>query len=68
MAKLRLMGAGEIAKRLGVGPSRVQTIIWHQSFPRPYQTLMMGSVWDAEKVERWIAEHRPELAQDPEGS
>jgi prophage regulatory protein len=61
------MGAGEIAERLGVGPSRAQAIIWRHDFPRPYQVLKMGAIWDAAAVERWIREHRPDLAEDPEG-
>jgi prophage regulatory protein len=29
--------------------------------------LRMGSVWDAEDVEAWIREHRPQIDEEPEG-
>jgi prophage regulatory protein len=61
MDKIRLMGAAEIGQRLGVGRSRAHAITRDRDFPAPYQTLVMGSVWDARDVEAWIAEHRPEL-------
>ena len=60
------MGTSEIGQRLGVGRSRAHAITRDRSFPEPYQTLAMGSVWDARDVEAWIAAHRPELAEDPE--
>jgi prophage regulatory protein len=65
--KLRLMGTAEIGARLGVTRSRAHAITRDRDFPPPYQTLTMGSVWDAEDVERWIRAHRPEIAEDPEG-
>lgn len=66
MDKIRLMGAAEIGQRLGVGRSRAHAITRDRNFPEPYQTLAMGSVWDARDVEEWIREHRPELAEDTE--
>lgn len=60
------MGAKEIGDRIGVGRSRAHAITRDRDFPAPYQTLAMGSVWDAEDVERWIREHRPERAEDAE--
>jgi prophage regulatory protein len=66
VAKIRLMGTAEIGQRLGVGRSRAHTITRDRSFPEPYQTLIMGSVWDSEDVETWIREHRPELAEESE--
>lgn len=68
MDKIRLMGAAEIGQRLGVGRSRAHAITRDRDFPEPYQTLAMGSVWDARDVEAWIRAKRPELAEDPEGS
>jgi prophage regulatory protein len=59
------MGAKEIGDRLGVGRSRAHAITRDRDFPAPYQTLAMGSVWDAEDVEAWIAEHRPGLDDEP---
>jgi predicted DNA-binding transcriptional regulator AlpA len=64
--KVRLMGSAEIGARLGVTRSRAHAITRDRSFPEPYQTLSMGSVWDARDVEAWIREHRPALAEDPE--
>ncbi|RZU50207.1 hypothetical protein EV385_1972 [Krasilnikovia cinnamomea] len=61
------MGTAEIGARLGVTRSRAHAITRDRDFPEPYQVLTMGSVWDAEDVERWIREHRPALAEEPEG-
>lgn len=60
------MGTSEIGRRLGVTRSRAHAITRDRDFPEPYQTLIMGSVWDVEDVERWIRQHRPELAEEPE--
>lgn len=66
--ELRLMGTAEIADRLGVTPARVNQITdsVRLRFPAPLARLRMGQVWLAADVEAWIAEHRPELAEDPE--
>lgn len=58
------MGTSEIGRRLGVTRSRAHTITRDRDFPEPYQTLSMGSVWDAEDVEAWIKTHRPGLDDD----
>jgi prophage regulatory protein len=62
--KIRLMGAKEIQDRLGVGRQRAYQIVQRRDFPEPYQTLAMGSVWDAEDVEEWIKRRRPHLAEE----
>jgi prophage regulatory protein len=64
--KVQLMGAWEIRQRLGYTREWVQRLIVRRDFPEPYQTLRMGSVWDAEDVDAWIAEHRPTLNEDTE--
>jgi prophage regulatory protein len=58
---IRLMGASEIALRLGITRQRVYQITVRFDFPRPLVTLAMGSVWLADDVEMWIREHRPHL-------
>lgn len=66
--ELRLMGPAEIGKRLGgIGRTRVYQITQRRNFPLPIAELEMGNVWLAEDVEAWIREHRPELAEEPEG-
>lgn len=62
------MGTAEIAERLSVTPARVNQITDSRklAFPAPLQRLRMGQVWLAQDVEAWIAEHRPQLAEDPE--
>lgn len=62
------MGAAEIQERLGISRQWAYTLTARRDFPAPYQVLKMGSVWDAEDVEAWIAEHRPDLAEPVEGS
>ncbi|OZV76265.1 hypothetical protein CA850_27705 [Micromonospora echinospora] len=53
-----LVGPGEILAMLGVGRSRFRQIIVHPNFPRPFQTLMAGSVWLRSDVEAYIAKYR----------
>jgi prophage regulatory protein len=67
MEKVRLVGAAEIQDLLGVTRTRVHQITRTKGFPEPYVTLRMGSVWAADEVEAWIREHRPKLAEEPEG-
>lgn len=51
----QLVGASEIATRLGV--ARPQVIHeWrrrHQDFPAPVASLAMGHLWNWPEVERW---------------
>jgi hypothetical protein len=54
-----LMGAAEIADRLGVSRQRVQQLIARPDWPAPAATLEMGRVYRTEDVEAWIREHRP---------
>lgn len=56
-----LMGSAEIAERLGISRQRVQQLMARADWPEPYDTLAMGKVWLSEAIEKWIAEHRPEL-------
>jgi prophage regulatory protein len=63
----RLMGQQEIRERLGYSRQHTAMLIGQKGFPDPAYVLGMGRIWLAEEVEAWIAEHRPELAQDAEG-
>lgn len=50
-----LMGAAEIAGRLGVTTPRVHQIASADpTFPTPAAVLRMGKVWKTADVERWI--------------
>lgn len=60
-AKIRLMGAGEIQERLGVGRTRAYQLVTRKDFPDPVAELQMGKVWLAEDVEEWIRINRPHL-------
>jgi prophage regulatory protein len=66
MGKGRLYGTAEIADRLGVSRQRAYIISRQRTFPESYDDLEGGSVWRIEDVERWIAEHRPELNEPDE--
>lgn len=62
------MGSAEIATLLGgVSRTRIYQITQRRGFPDPVAELAMGNVWLAEDVERWVAEHRPEIAGGTEG-
>lgn len=50
-----LVGAAEIAQRLGVGKSTV-VHDWrrrHPDFPKPVSELSMGLLWNWPAIERW---------------
>jgi predicted DNA-binding transcriptional regulator AlpA len=56
-----VMGAAEIAQRLGVSRQRVQQLVRRPDWPEPIAELTMGKVWRTSDVEAWIREHRPAL-------
>lgn len=57
-----VMGAAEIADRLGVSKSRADQIVKEKGFPDG-KRLRMGTVWSAPDVEAWIAKRRPDRAE-----
>lgn len=59
-----VMGAAEIADRLGVTRQRVYQIVGKKGFPDPIVQLAMGQVFWTKDIEQWIAENRPELNED----
>lgn len=61
------MGAQEIQHRLGTSRQWTYVLINRRDFPEPVEELGMGKIWLAADVEAWIREHRPELAEEPEG-
>jgi prophage regulatory protein len=62
------MGPWEIQQALGISRSRFREIVRKDDFPVPLDdTLRRGAVWYEREVLAWIAEHRPKLAEDPEG-
>ncbi|MTK01800.1 hypothetical protein FF096_07130 [Micromonospora sp. CP22] len=64
MKRVELVGAAEIRVMLGnVSRQRVNVVINSKGFPDPYQTLVMGKVWDKQDVARWLAENRPNLLE-----
>ena len=67
--EIPLMALAEIRVRLGgISAQRVDTITRKASFPRPVAELAVGRVWHRDHVEAWIREHRPALAEEPEGA
>jgi predicted DNA-binding transcriptional regulator AlpA len=54
-----LMGAAEIAERLGVSRQRVQQLVKRKDWPAPVAELTMGKVWRSAEIEAWIKTHRP---------
>lgn len=65
----KLYTSGEIADLLGVTRQRALQLVndRRQDFPEPFDTLPGAvQVWLREDVDRWVAEHRPPLVEDPE--
>jgi prophage regulatory protein len=70
MATRRLYTSGDIADLLRVTRQRALQIVndRRQDFPEPFDTLPGGvQVWLITEVDAWIAEHRPPIAEEPEG-
>lgn len=66
--RLRLWGSEEIRRALGgVSRARAYQITVRKGFPDPIDTLRSGRVWDADKVEKWIAANRHVLDEPTEG-
>ncbi|MCT2280282.1 hypothetical protein ACIODS_26300 [Micromonospora chalcea] len=62
---MELVGAAEIRVMLGgISKQRVYVITSHRNFPEPVADLVQGKVWLKSDVQKWIKEHRPELAAD----
>lgn len=62
------MGQQEIRERFGYSRQHTGVLINSKGFPDPViDYLAMGRIWLASDIEAWIAEHRPELAEAPEG-
>ncbi|MGW0504135.1 helix-turn-helix transcriptional regulator [Micromonospora sp. NPDC003241] len=62
------MGTHEIRKRLGgISRQRAYELTMRRTFPEPVAELEQGRVWLADDVERWIAEHRREIADSDSG-
>ncbi|BCY12201.1 hypothetical protein L3i22_072890 [Actinoplanes sp. L3-i22] len=59
------MGAGEIAKRLGLSRQRVQQLAERDDWPTPFDELAMGRVWLITDIEDWIRRQRADLNPDP---
>lgn len=57
-----LMGAGEIAKRLGLSRQRVQQLAEREDWPAPFDELAMGRVWLIADIEDWIRKEREDQA------
>jgi len=55
----QLMGAAEIAERLGVSRQRVQQLVKRADWPAPVAELTMGKVWRTADIEAWITANRP---------
>jgi prophage regulatory protein len=67
-APIPLVGTAEIRIRLGgISAQRVAQITNRADFPRPVAELIHGRIWHRDDVEAWVAEHRPALAEEPEG-
>lgn len=55
-----LVGAAELQDLLGgVSRQRVTQLTNHPKFPAPALRLRMGTLWWADEVRQWAAEHRP---------
>ncbi|MCW3817533.1 hypothetical protein ONA91_24065 [Micromonospora sp. DR5-3] len=62
---MELVGVSEIRMMLGgVSRQRASVIANQRNFPEPIAVLAMGKVWRKSDVEKWIREHRPDVATD----
>ncbi|WP_307871973.1 helix-turn-helix transcriptional regulator, partial [Actinoplanes palleronii] len=63
-----LMGAGEIARRLGLSRQRIQQLAERDDWPAPYDELAMGRVWLIADIEDWIRRQRVEQQPAPDAT
>ncbi|MBM0225689.1 MULTISPECIES: hypothetical protein [Micromonospora] len=62
---MELVGVSEIREMLGgVSRQRASVIANQRNFPEPIAVLAMGKVWRKSDVEKWIRQHRPDVAED----
>jgi len=55
-----LVGAAEIAEMLGgLSRQRVTQLTRHEHFPAPALRLRMGTLWWADDIRKFAADHRP---------
>jgi predicted DNA-binding transcriptional regulator AlpA len=60
----RLLNTSAIAERLGVSREWVRRLADRDDFPDPIQQVGRMRLWRSSDVERWIAENRPEKADE----
>lgn len=68
--KRKLYTSGDIAEKLDVTRQRALQIVNDRrlDFPQPFDTLPGNvQVWLITEVDRWVAEHRPPIDDEPEG-
>lgn len=66
---MRLMGAWEIQRALGVSRSRAHELMLRAGFPRQLDPTLRGArVYYEDEIMAWIRTHRQEIAEAPEGS
>ncbi|GAA2894083.1 hypothetical protein Acy02nite_55560 [Actinoplanes cyaneus] len=53
-----LMGAREIAVRMGLSRQRIQQLAERPDFPAPVASLRMGRVWRTTEIESWLRTYR----------
>lgn len=61
---LRLVGAHEIRRLLGVSRQRVYQLATRSDFPRPIAELAQGKIWLLADIEAWIGVHRAGTGAD----
>ncbi|MCA2216981.1 helix-turn-helix transcriptional regulator [Jidongwangia harbinensis] len=62
---LRLVGAHEIRKLIGVSRQRVYQLARRPDFPKPVAKLTQGKIWNLNDVEEWISVERTGREPDP---
>ncbi len=66
--RLRLMGAWEIQRALGISRSRTHELMLRATFPKELDPTLRGArVFYEHEVMAWIQEHRAKIAEEPEG-
>ncbi|KPM56907.1 hypothetical protein ACG83_03460 [Frankia sp. R43] len=56
---------GAVARRMGLSRERVRQLTHSPGWPRPVGRVGSARCWDADDIDEWINEHRPELADGP---
>lgn len=56
---------GAIARRMGLSRERIRQLTHTESWPAPVGKVGSARCWDADDIDQWLDQHRPDLVDGP---